>query len=158
MPVVSYRCPHPLKSPKGDLFYEEKRATYWFCSPVIELESKVPISIVKNDTGDETNHWVLEISGVTLSVDVEHDWLDLRPEGWQPAEIEDVVYADVFGRSARRAKSNRVLRQTDLIFKSAPGYRVQFRYQATLDQARIIDPIIDRTHVPICFVPDCEVK
>jgi len=88
---------------------------------------------------------------VQLEIRVDVEWANMLARGWRDSDIERVVYPEVFGRSARRVNGNKVKREADLTFDGNRLLRVHFRYEAPVVGADVVDEMIDRVHIPMCF-------
>jgi hypothetical protein len=153
VPRTRYRCEKSWTKDGGKVtaMIEEHGDTHWFCSHLVELETRAPIAIEREHVDEEFSEWTLRVGGVPLEVRVDSEWTNLAAHGWRPTEIEHVIYAEVFGRSARRAEGSGVRREADLIFATDRVLRVHYRYTASPDDAVEVDETIDRTHVPLCL-------
>ena len=154
-PSFEFRCEIRRGHPERvGVTVEHHGNMYSFCSRELELETTEPITILQDDgcTRDcEVKQWKLEVGQVQLEIRVDVEWANMGTHGWRDSDIERVVYPEVFGRSARRVNGNTVQREADLTFDTNRLLRVHFRYEAPVASVDLVDEMIDRVHIPMCF-------
>ena len=154
-PTFHFRCDVRLRDPRDLATVIEKHGhIYWFCSGMLELETREQIEVLEDDgclAECEVKRWKLSVGSVLVNVRVDTEETNLVGHGWREAEVETVVYPEVHGQSARSIYGNKVKRETDLIFDGNRVWHVHFSYEAPAERVSKIDEMIDRAHIPMCL-------
>jgi hypothetical protein len=128
------------------------------CDTQLEMEAPsvvdVPICNSCNISDMCRSSWNFRVCTALVKVRIDTDWAKLVGSEFSESDLENVKYAELFGRSAQRTTNGIRHRLVDLMFLHGHGWRAHIEYSAAASCADEIDEMIASAHVPTTFPDD----
>ncbi|MBN9162250.1 MAG: hypothetical protein BGO98_15710 [Myxococcales bacterium 68-20] len=125
-----------------------------FCSFGLEFSAAAPVRVIEQNLsieGWEALDWLVEVGTTKVSFRLDSDWTNFSEEGYREPEIEQVEYAHVKGRIARKRTGRTTRVATDLVAleRDVIYRRVHARFECGSTACAELDAMLKTIRVPL---------